>query len=289
MRHINYTFIIPHHNSPKLLNRCLDSIPQRDDIQIIVVDDNSDGDKKPTINRRSEVEYIFIDENETKGAGRARNKGLQKAKGRWLLFADADDYYNEGFIRILDKYVNSNLDILFFNVSSNDSGINNRALHIQNKYNSFLSDKVSIDIIKYTLWIPWNKMFSSAFIKLNGIQFDEIPVGNDAFFSLKASDNATNIKVIDDCLYCVTYNEQSLTYSKMSFEKEMNYLTINLRINDFLLTKGLNENIIVLLSFRRLFSLLYKYGLRNLYNYLLVIYKSGQLKRQIKLCLCFKK
>ena len=39
---INYSIIIPHKNTPNLLQQCLDSIPYRDDIQIIVVDDNSE-------------------------------------------------------------------------------------------------------------------------------------------------------------------------------------------------------------------------------------------------------
>jgi len=39
---INYSIIIPHKNIPHLLVRCLDSIPQREDVQIIVADDNSD-------------------------------------------------------------------------------------------------------------------------------------------------------------------------------------------------------------------------------------------------------
>ena len=39
---VNYTIIIPHHNIPNLLRRCLHSIPLRDDVQIIVVDDCSD-------------------------------------------------------------------------------------------------------------------------------------------------------------------------------------------------------------------------------------------------------
>lgn len=42
---IVYSIIIPHKNIPDLLRRCLDSIPQRPDIQIIVVDDNSSPDK----------------------------------------------------------------------------------------------------------------------------------------------------------------------------------------------------------------------------------------------------
>jgi len=42
----NYSFIIPHKNCPDLLQRCVDSIPERDDVQVIVVDDNSDEGKK---------------------------------------------------------------------------------------------------------------------------------------------------------------------------------------------------------------------------------------------------
>ena len=38
----NYTVIIPHKNCPDLLQRALDSIPEKDDIQVIIVDDNSD-------------------------------------------------------------------------------------------------------------------------------------------------------------------------------------------------------------------------------------------------------
>ena len=34
---INYSFIIPHRNVPHLLQRCIDSIPKRDDIQIIIL------------------------------------------------------------------------------------------------------------------------------------------------------------------------------------------------------------------------------------------------------------
>lgn len=40
-----YSVIIPHKNTPELLRRCLSSIPKRGDIQIIVIDDNSDLDK----------------------------------------------------------------------------------------------------------------------------------------------------------------------------------------------------------------------------------------------------
>lgn len=45
MSQIIYSILIPHKNTPDLLQYCLDSIPVRDDVQVIVVDDNSDADK----------------------------------------------------------------------------------------------------------------------------------------------------------------------------------------------------------------------------------------------------
>ena len=89
----NYSIIIPHKNIPDLLKRCLDSIPRRNDVQIIVVDDNSDPEKVdfsnfPGVGEKC-VEVYFTKEG--KGAGFARNVGLKYAIGKWVLFADADD------------------------------------------------------------------------------------------------------------------------------------------------------------------------------------------------------
>lgn len=43
MLSINFSIVIPHKSIPELLVRCLNSVPQRGDIQVIVVDDYSDG------------------------------------------------------------------------------------------------------------------------------------------------------------------------------------------------------------------------------------------------------
>ena len=114
MKQINYTFIIPHHNSPELLIRCLDSIPKRPDIEVIVVDDNSQEDKKPFVNRE-DTQVVLLNKAQSNGAGRARNIGLSMAKGKWLLFADCDDYYVNGFIDVLDRYLDSNYDVIYYN------------------------------------------------------------------------------------------------------------------------------------------------------------------------------
>lgn len=68
----NYSFIIPHKNCPELLQRCVDSIPERDDVQVIVVDDNSDEEKKPSLKEHKNLQVILLDASQSKGAGRAR-------------------------------------------------------------------------------------------------------------------------------------------------------------------------------------------------------------------------
>ena len=114
MSNINYSIIIPHKNIPQLLQRCLDSIPIRDDVQVIVVDDNSDTDKANFDNfpKQKGKNYEYYLTKEGKGAGYARNVGLEHAKGKWVMFSDADDYFLPSFDNILNENQTSNADIL---------------------------------------------------------------------------------------------------------------------------------------------------------------------------------
>lgn len=213
-----YSFIIPHHNSPELLNRCLDSIPLREDIQIIVVDDNSAEDKRPCI-KRNDVEIIYINAEHTKGAGRARNYGLKAAKGKWLLFADCDDFYNKGFLEMLDQYKDKEIDILFFSCNSVDSDtmekIESRggALH-KIILQAMNDDEKAIAKMKYGFRSPWYKMVSHALVEKYSITFEEVKNGNDTMFSFNTCYHGKRYEITPDQLYCVTYRRGSITYSK---------------------------------------------------------------------------
>ena len=279
MENINYTFIIPHKNIPDLLQRCLDSIPRRGDIQIIVVDDNSDPEKVdfehfPGVGEAC-VEVYFTKEG--KGAGYARNVGLRHAKGKWLLFADADDYYIENFIAVLDVYIDSSYQIIYYNVSSNIRGEKDRTAYIAQLYAGYLEGKVDLLEIKFLIWVPWNKMFLTEFIVCNNLQFEEIPVGNDAFFSLLSSLYANRVIVINDRLYCNTYNNNSITFSVRTFNRELDYLDINIKINKFLRCQGLKDRQMCLVSYKILKSLYLRFGLEAIYRYLLVLHKRDSI------------
>jgi glycosyltransferase involved in cell wall biosynthesis len=239
---INYTIIIPHKNTPKYLQRCLDSIPEREDIQVIVVDDNSDNVDTisfPGLNKKNTEVYFT---KEGKGAGYARNIGLSYAMGKWLLFADADDYFNKGFLEIIDKYQNSDNDVIYFSASSIDNKtgkIANRNKDIVKAINNFNKEKYkTVEDLIFKNWTPWSKMFKHNFIKQKNLFFEEVKVGNDALFVMNAGIKAKNIEVINYPIYCVTYDKKSLTYNSENDEILEERFLAKVRINNFLIVNN---------------------------------------------------
>ena len=236
---LNYSFVIPHHNTPDLLQRLIDTIPQREDIEVIIVDDNSDDDKKANI-IRPDVKTIFIDKEHTKGAGRARNVGMDVATGKWLLFADADDLYKPGFIDVLDEYKDDDIEMLFYNIDSVDSDTlkpDKRSARRSARLNRLIkqydgSVETSNDIL-YFGYAPWRRMLLLTFVKKHGFRFEETVRGNDMFFSIQASFFVRHWKVDKRIVYTLTHYDGSLTFSIVTKEKYVNLMIIFRRLAEF--------------------------------------------------------
>lgn len=226
-----YSFIIPHHNSPSLLNRCLNSIPKRDDIQIIVVDDNSDEDKKPKIHGEG-VELIQIDSEHSKGAGRARNVGISKAKGKWLLFADCDDFYNNGFIDVLDQYKDKDIDVLYFNYDYKDgqSFDEQAQTEVQEYFSNFGYDKRICEYIKFRSKAPWNKMVKASMVRRFNLYFEEVRNGNDILFSMFVATLSERVEFCLNRLYVYLKNSGSIINKNQSVDDMMCKITHDIKL-----------------------------------------------------------
>ena len=233
MLQINYTIIIPHKNIPELLKRCLASIPRREDVQIIVVDDNSDPEKIdfehfPGLGDPN-VEVVFTKEG--KGAGYARNIGLTKAVGKWLLFADADDFFNYCINDILDEYVNSDADIVYFKHNSLDSATyntTNRLIQFRSYIDYWFYSQHNADaLLRYNHQSVWCKIFKRELVKKNNILFDEVSISNDVTFAYLSGYYAGSINVDIRALYCYTVRQGSIRRSRLSIENKLDDLYVS--------------------------------------------------------------
>lgn len=218
---INYTVIIPHKNSAELLQYCLDSIPLRDDVQIIVVDDNSDANqvdfKHFPLWKGKNYEYYLTKEG--KGAGYCRNVGLEHAKGKWVLFVDADDYVLPCLSEIFDNCVDSNAEVIYFRPTavmlSDRETPSNRDAYYNKLINEYQSNDDENDI-RTLFFSPCSKFVKKSMIDENVIRFEEIRFSNDNYFSVSVGCYAKKIEVRNESYYVITQGDNSLTSNFMN-------------------------------------------------------------------------
>lgn len=233
---IKYSFIIPHKNTQALLERCLMSIPDREDLEIIIVDDNStDYDAVKAVVMK--FQKCFLYNNEGMGAGGARNTGLKHVKGQWIIFSDADDYFVPNFLDVLDKYKDQDIDIVYHPALSVDSETLEPMPELLHKHNGYFDeyngDKKTTDMIKYRLHSPWWKMARTDFMHKFDIKFEEVPKGNDVFFTYQIGYFCKNIAVEKTPIYVHTYNRNGISFGKKTVDIRINTLIQSYKINGF--------------------------------------------------------
>lgn len=87
--------IVPVYKAEQYLDRCVKSILEQtyQNFELILVDDGSP-DNSPSLcdEWAKNDNHIYVIHKENGGASSARNAGLKIAKGRWIAFADSDDW-----------------------------------------------------------------------------------------------------------------------------------------------------------------------------------------------------
>lgn len=241
MSSFSYSIIIPTKNTFDLLQKLIDSIPQRPDVQVIIVDDNSDPslvdfEHFPGLEREN-TEVIITKKG--KGAGTARNVGLEKAQGKWVLFSDSDDYFDtENLNYAFDKYKDSDADLVFFNANRVDEetgDVLSQHLSIQ-KYKQ--DTDYYINYLKYWSNVPWAKFIKKELITKYSIRFSEVPSANDLFFSTVSGYHANKVIVDFTTIYNWRVRTSGSITSNISEITLLSKLSEASKRNDFLWKKG---------------------------------------------------
>lgn len=121
------TIIIPVYNPGKNLIKCMDSILNQADeaIEILVVNDGSTDNSEMIIKEYEEKypDIITYYKKGNTGVADTRNFAISKAKGKYFVFVDSDDYIKDGLIKKLKEYISDEIDIVKFKLERvDDSG-----------------------------------------------------------------------------------------------------------------------------------------------------------------------
>lgn len=111
----------------RAIRSCLDQSMPKNKYEIIVVDDASTDNTQQILNNyREEIKTITFNEN--KGLSAARNEGVRKARGQYVVFLDADDYIHHDLLKIQSLYLEENhqLDAVSIDYYLVDEKENNR-------------------------------------------------------------------------------------------------------------------------------------------------------------------
>lgn len=250
-KNILFSFIVPIYNAAGTLNRCLDSILARTvpDYEIILINDSST-DNSLEICEEYAAKYpqVSVYTYPNAGAGAARNRGLEKAKGEYILFCDSDDWYNsEELNKLLDSADEQmqDIDLLCFDYRrqwvdyfEDIKHFDNEAIELKNKEERLFAVSSSILSKKFGI-ILWNKIYKREIINKNMIRFPERDVlgnqndwGEDLCFNILYVLNSKKICSLDAVLYNNymrgSKNEHDAAYfhdDRAGFKKQIQQIT----------------------------------------------------------------
>ena len=200
--------IMPVYNVENYIKQGLDSLLQQSvkNIEIIAVDDGSTDHSLQILKEYEQSdERVRVFSQKNQYAGAARNLGLTKAKGEYVLFLDSDDFFEADLIKDTYSIAKANkADLLLFGARyyENDTG----------KYRggkSFVKEQLSPfkhpfsykECSKYlyqlTTACPWTKIYRREFILETGLQFQPLRNSNDVFFVNSALAMAKRITTLN--------------------------------------------------------------------------------------------
>ena len=218
--------IVPIYNVEKYLEKCVKSIQEQTykNIEIILVDDGSlDNCGELCEKYALKDPRIKVVHKENGGLSDARNKGIDNATGKYIVFVDSDDYIEINYIELLYKAIRENkaeisqcgiykvdcnyniIEKISYNETSSKSGKQMISETYKNK--EHLLENV----------VVWNKMYKKELF--DKIKFPFGKIHEDEFTTYKIFYQVEEVAVIPECLYNYRQTNSSITGKKYNLKR----------------------------------------------------------------------
>ncbi len=247
---IKVSVIIPIYNAYNYLRPALDSVVEQTlkEIEIICIDDGSTDHSLDIIKayQAADARVKIVTENNA-GVSIARNKGLIRARGEYMIFLDADDFFEPELLeKLYNTAKNYDLDIAVSKFDFYNNKTTAFASAIEEEHgNIFIPGAVVSKneypdyILQSTTGYVWNKMFRTSFIRNKELTFaPELYVFEDVHFVATSLSLAERVGRIDDVLvHHRIYSDQSR--AKLFKKYYAQVPVVYMKVKDFLTQHGM--------------------------------------------------
>lgn len=214
---IDVSVIVPAYNAEKYISECLDSLLAQSlkTIEIVIVDDGStDKTREIVLEYQKKNSCIKLLQQARQGAGAARNRGMDYAEGKYIVFLDADDFFEIDFLKTVYTVAEeNNVQIVLYDYYQYNN-LNGEKIEMRTPNHPIgvvSSKELAERLFQVGRMTPWNKFFLKSFLVENNLQFQNIKKSNDVFFSVCSLSMAQRILFLDRCfVYYRVENPDSL-------------------------------------------------------------------------------
>lgn len=255
---IDISFIVPVYNLKKdELNKCIESLVNQTSgkNEIIIVDDGSTNGIQDYCDNLSHIYDVSVIHQKNQGLAVARNTGLLKAQGEWIVHVDGDDWVDihlsEELIKAC-KCCTPDIVVWGFILAT---GTYRQKLILKDKH-AFdapyeeIREKIICSILDYdtsfkdlAINTSWGKAYNRDFLNSNSLYYEpQLRRAQDAAYNLRAFSMASSVKYIDKALNY--YRNDNISLSRGYNPKTLDYLTATaISIRSFTETEKTSENV----------------------------------------------
>ena len=200
------SIIVPAYNESLRIKKCIDSLLSQTykDIEILVIDDGST-DSTVAILEEYHDDRLKVISKPNGGQGSARNVGIKKANGEYLMFVDSDDYVSEKIVEKLVKNIEDGTNIAICNLYK----VYGETLVKFNNLEHFCDDNIYNFMLSHPG--PVGRLYKKNLFIENNIFFVEGLINEDLGTIPLLGIYAKKINFIDDPLYYYVIHENSTT------------------------------------------------------------------------------
>lgn len=224
------SFVVPIYNKEKCLENCVDSLLNQNysSYEIILVNDGSTDRSKEICNRYAQNnDKVKVVHQANAGVSCARNAGIEKAEGEYIIFVDSDDWMEPDAVSTLMGQ-STIADLTFFGSIFHypdrialsyipEDAFYKSFSELQKGLVNLLKNPRHPDYVGYT----WNKMFKNDIIRQYKLRFiEKLSIREDEAFTFAYATHCNTLATISNLLYHYQYSPNGLTWGDKKSAEE---------------------------------------------------------------------